>query len=381
MVSIGYIWFFAGIAAFTPFAALYYRGLGFSGVQVGILAALPAIALAVTGAWWGAVADTLAAHRLMLRVALLLGAVFAFAASRTQGFPLLLMWIVLLSFSIVPIRSLLDHYAVLIGSRVGRPFGRIRLWGALGYTTFALTLGRAMNEHVTSLFLVAYAVSLLLTCASTFFLPQLPRVEHHPVLAGLREMVRNTSLMLLLLVAFAQAVAASLIVVVLGVHIKSLGGETSQVGAAFAIAAVSELPVFLAGSWLYARVGPRRMIIAIMALYAVRLALLGVVTDPAGVVALQALHGVTFGAFLIAGVPWAHALAGKHHPATAQAMLTMISFGFGNVVGSFMGGAMLDVTSTANVFRIVSIGLAVVLVVFILGWRRLGIAEFGSQQD
>ena len=41
MISFGYVWFFAGIAAFTPFAAIYYRSLGFSSWQVGLLAQSP----------------------------------------------------------------------------------------------------------------------------------------------------------------------------------------------------------------------------------------------------------------------------------------------------------------------------------------------------
>ncbi len=349
MISIGYVWFFAGIAAFTPFAAIYYRSLDFSSVQVGILAAMPAIALSLTAAMWGAVADTLAAHRLMLRTALALGALFALISSRAEGFWLVFLGITLLSFSTVPLRSLMDHFAVLIGDRVGRPFGRIRLWGAFGYTAFALTLGRVMNERVTSFFLVAYGVSLLLTLAATFALPQLPGQHRRPLLEGVGELVRNRRLMLVLMVAFAQAVAAFMIVASLGYHITSMGGNPAQVGVAFAVAAVSELPVFLIGAWLYRKVGPDRLIALLVMLYAVRMLLLAVVDSPGSVIALQAMHGLTFGGFLVVCIPRAHQLAAGRHPATVQALLTMAAFGLGNVAGSFLGGALLDHTREAYI--------------------------------
>lgn len=370
-ISAGYIWFFAGIAAFTPFAAIYYTSLGFNGFQVGLLAALPAIGLTISGPFWGAVADTFTLHRTLLRASLALGALFALLASRAEGFPLILTWIALLSFSVVPVRSLLDNYAVLVGEKIGRPFGMIRLWGAFGYTAFALSLGRLMNEHVTSLFLVAYGISLSLTCIATFWLPPLDRRAPRPLLEGLRDMRYNRQLLLLLGVAFSQAVAASLIVVALGVHITTLGGSTAQVGVAFAVAAMSELPVFIAGSWLLRRLGASRMLAIILGLYLVRMTLLGVVMDPALVVPLQAMHGVTFGAFLVAGVPRAHQLGGREHPATAQAVLTMVSFGLGNITGSFLGGALIDVTSTSNVFRGVAVLMAVTLVTFVAGERVL----------
>lgn len=367
MISFGYVWFFAGIAAFTPFAAIYYRGLGFNGFQVGILAAMPAIALSLTGAWWGAVADTLALHRTMLRIALLGGAVLALLASRAESFLLMFAWITLLSFSIVPLRSLMDHFAVLIGSKVEQPFGRIRLWGAFGYSVFALTLGRIMNQHVTALFLVAYGVSLLLAAVATWNLPQLPAQTRRPLFEGVGELTRNRSLMLLLFVAFAQAVAAFMIVASLGYHITSMGGNGSQVGAAFAVAAVSELPFFFAGAWFVKRFGADRLIAIILVCYAVRMALLGLSSAPEQVILLQALHGLTFGGFLVVSVPRAHELGGSRYPATVQAMITTAGFGLGNVVGSFLGGALDD---THAMYFVTSLLMLVVLITYMAGLKR-----------
>lgn len=368
MIGFGYVWFFAGIAAFTPFAAIYYRSLGFNGFQVGILTAMPAIALSLTGAYWGAVADTLGVHRTMLRISLALGAVLALLASRADGFPLMFTWITVLSVSIVPLRSLMDHFAVLIGGKVGRPFGHIRMWGAFGYSTFALTLGQAMNKEVTSLFLVAYSVSLLLTLASTFMLPQLPAQQRRPLLEGFGDLVRNRPLMLLLLVAFSQAVSAFLIVASLGYHITSMGGNASQVGAAFAIAAVSELPFFMAGAWFYRRLGPDRLIAIILCLYAVRMLLLGLADAPGQVLALQALHGLTFGSFLVVSVPRAHEFGGGKYPATVQAMITTAGFGFGNVVGAFLGGALLDYTH--EMYFSTAILMLVMVLTYTVAMRR-----------
>lgn len=370
MIGFGYVWFFAGIAAFTPFAAIYYRSLGFNGFQVGILTAMPAIALSLTGAYWGAVADTLGAHRIMLRVSLAIGALLALVASRADGFSLMFTWIALLSFSIVPLRSLMDHFAVLIGGKVDRPFGLIRMWGAFGYSTFALTLGRAMNKEVTSLFLVAYGVSLLLTLVSTFMLPQLPAQQRRPLLEGVGELMHNRRLMLLLLMAFAQAVAAFMIVASLGYHITSLGGNASQVGVAFAVAAVSELPFFMAGAWFYRRFGPDRLIAIILVLYAVRMMLLGLADAPGQVILLQALHGLTFGGFLVVSVPRAHELGGGRYPATVQAMITMAGFGLGNVVGAFLGGALLDFTH--EMYFATALLMLVMVLTYTVALRRMG---------
>src|SRR5215213_1872088 len=85
-IRVAYCRGFAAIGVFGPFATLYYRDLGFSGLEVGILAALPAVALTVAGPFWGAAADALSAHRLVLWLALLLAALFALVPSRPSTF-------------------------------------------------------------------------------------------------------------------------------------------------------------------------------------------------------------------------------------------------------------------------------------------------------
>src|SRR5215203_4577994 len=69
-VSSGYFWIFGGTGALLPFTALYYRDLGFSGWQVGVLASLPALGVALSGPIWGAYSDSRSKHRFVLRVAL-----------------------------------------------------------------------------------------------------------------------------------------------------------------------------------------------------------------------------------------------------------------------------------------------------------------------
>ena len=374
-INIGYALFFAGIAAFTPYAAIYYRGLGFSGFQVGLLTAMPAIGLMLTSAFWGTIADAFAAHRTLLRAALGTSAVFALVASQFDTFPMLLVWITLLSFSTVPLRSLMDHYAVTVGEKVGQSFGRIRLWGAFGYSAFVLTLGRIMSREVTSAFLIGYGIALAGTFIATFGLPKLERRTPERLIDGIGDVLKSASFRMLLFIAFTQSVAAFSIVTALGVHIVSHGGTNPQVGAAFAAAALSELPVFMAGAWLVKRFGHVRMIIAVGILYTIRMLALSVTTAAIGVIALQCMHGITFGAFLVTAVPFARTVAGRNYPATAQAVLTMVAFGFGVIAGSMMAGWAMDHAPTTTIFRWVGIGMAISTVIYAVGQTMIARRE------
>ena len=73
----------------------------------------------------------------------------------------------------------------------------------------------------------------------------------------------------------------------------------------------------------------------------------------------------------MASVNLAHRLAGVENAATAQALLGSMSFGFGNITGALVGGALLDVIGTRSLYTGVIVILVVALGVYVLGNRAL----------
>ncbi len=370
--GIGYMWFFGAIAAFNPYIAMYYRSLDFTGLQVGILAAMPAVGLALSGPFWGSVMDAMGIHRLVLRMALVLTAIFALAVANSTTFTTMFVFVTALAFSFVPLRALLDAYAVAVASRAGSSFGVIRSWGSIGYFVAVLGLGQLMGKDVSNLFLYAYAGFLVLTLISMWKLPNLAPRRPSQIIDGLMDVQRNKPLLLLLLTAFLLMIAYATIYLALGIHMRdTLGGSTNQVGIAFAVGAAAELPAFILGSRLIRRFGERNLILFVIAMYALRFLLISIITVPAWIIPVQTLHMVTFALFMVVSVPMAHKLEGGHHPATTQALLTTTSFGFGNIVGSVGGGALLDHVSTGTLFLFVFVLLLVTFAIFLIGSQML----------
>jgi MFS transporter, PPP family, 3-phenylpropionic acid transporter len=162
---------------------------------------------------------------------------------------------------------------------------------------------------------------------------------------------------------------AAIMSVLLGIHVQDLGGTASLVGLAFAVSAASELPVVAFGGWLLRRLGPRRLVALAIVVYALRFVAFSALSVPAWVVPIQALHGLSYGAFLMASVTLAHRLAGREHAATAQALLAATSFGLGSITGSLVGGALLDHVGTVGLFRGAAMLMGVTLAVLIAGER------------
>ena len=122
--------------------------------------------------------------------------------------------------------------------------------------------------------------------------------------------------------------------------LEGIGGTASLIGLAFAVSAASELPVIALGGWFLARLGAFRLAVLAIAVYAARFVAFSVITEPELVLGVQVFHGLSYGAFLMASVTLAHRLAPPGRAATAQALLTAMSFGFGSIAGSLIGGRL-----------------------------------------
>lgn len=375
-IASGYFWFYAGVGTFSPYAALYYQDLGFNGLQLGLLTALPALGTAVSGPFWGIAADTLSAHRAILRIVLGIALVVSLALSQITSYVPFLVTLGILAFALVPVPPLWDSYAVSAAERGGKAYGSLRIFGSLGFTSMVLVMGTVMAGGMSNRFIFAYALCHLLALASTFLLPRLGERRSHRLLDGLAAIRSRKSFLLLLLVAYLIASGMAMLNMYLGIHIRSLGSGTEVVGTAFAASALSELPIIGFGALIMQRIGARNMVVISLSVYIVRFILLALAPSAEWIIFAQIFHGLSFGMFLVASVNLAHRLVGGELAATAQALLGTMSFGFGNITGSFLGGALLGVVGTQTMYSGVVVLMAVALAVFVIGGRRLSASDY-----
>src|SRR5690625_1067226 len=86
-------------------------------------------------------------------------------------------------------------------------------------------------------------------------------------------------------------------------------------------------------------------------------------------------YGINGTRNIIASVTLAHRLVGLDNAATAQAVLGMMSFGFGSITGSVVAGALLDVVGTYSVFRGMAVLMVGKLAIFVIDNRVISLEE------
>lgn len=222
----------------------------------------------------------------------------------------------LLALFSTPVNAILDSYAITAGERRGISFGSLRVWGSVGYMLTVLVVGRLMGEKVTRLFLIADAMFLGLALLASFGLPKLGERQRTRLLGGIgfiqweyppRPAADNR---------LSRRHGRGDHVRVSREPHRGIGPAWIMVGATIAIGAASELPVIAFGGWFLKVFGAPRLIAMSIGVYALRLIAYGLVTAPVWILPIQALHGLSYGAFLTASVMLAHRLSGRKcgHP-------------------------------------------------------------------
>lgn len=369
-----YLLFYAANATVLPVLTLYYETLGVTGARLGFLAALWPAGSVLGASLWGAVADATGRHRLVLAVTMVLAAVSAQLFLAAPGFALLVPVVAAFSIAVAPVGPMLDH-AVLedLGDRQER-FGRVRLWGAIGWGVAAPVVGVVVDRVGLSSVFPVYGVLMIGLFLASFTL-RIPRTRLGAgVFSGFASIAKDPRWRYFLLTVFVAGTGSTFIHHYLFIYLNSIGGSGTLRGVALAVSTVSELVVFGFADRLLRRVRPLSLILVAMGGVGVRMVLYGIISDPLIALLPQLMHGMTFSLFLVAGVSIARELAPEGMRATAQALFTSVHMGAAGVTGALLGGILYRSMSAADVFLVGGVAELVFLAVFLIA-RRAGIGR------
>lgn len=133
--------------------------------------------------------------------------------------------------------------------------------------------------------------------------------------------------------------------------IYDTGGSNIHVGLAQTLSAGSEVPFMFAAAFLLRRFKPRGMLLFAMGVFIFRIGLMGWIYSPVGLVALQLMHGLSFGLFLPVSVHFIDRIAPQKYSSIFQTLAPSIYFGLGSVIGSSLGGAIIEQMGLRSMYQ------------------------------
>jgi MFS family permease len=156
----------------------------------------------------------------------------------------------------------------------------------------------------------------------------------------------------------------------LGLHMLALGGTEQQIGLAWAINALPEIPMMYFSSQWFARYSHKRLIIIGFLGFALFWGLAGLAPTPALIIMALPGIGACYGFFWVAAVGYASEAAPPGLSATAQALMGAAQSGLGWSLGSVLAGYLWDQTNGHWVLLFASAMVALGAMIFWLGNRQ-----------
>ena len=131
-------------AAWSPFLSMYLQQIGLSGLQIGALSGVRPAVMTFGQPLWGVIADLWGRRRTLLLV-MPLSALTILGFAWRGSFWFLLGWSMLYTLVSSPVSTLADSLTLDYLEREPRlSYGRLRLWGAVGWATVSYVAGRAI---------------------------------------------------------------------------------------------------------------------------------------------------------------------------------------------------------------------------------------------
>jgi len=361
-----YFLYFAAGASLSPFLVLFYRQQGLDEGQIGLLTGMIPLMTLAAASLWGGLADSTGQHRRLLRVAMAGAALLALLLSTMHSFGGLALAALAYAFFLAPIIPLVDNSVLeMLGDRSDR-YGRLRLWGAVGWGVAGPVVGRLVDWGGSGYSFYIFALLQLGGLLVTFGLPITQSSLGSSFWSGLRSMAANRRWLIFLAVMFVGGMGTATIHSFFFLYMEDLSASRWTMGLSLSIATVSEIAVFFFADKLLARWGTVRVLAVALATLVVRLLAYSVITTVGWALAVQLLHGLAFSAMWVAGVAHAKKLAPPGLGATAQGLLTGIYFGLGSAAGSAAGGFLYQTVGPFAMYRWAAIWVTAGLAVLIL---------------
>lgn len=347
-----YFAYFAFVGIFSPYLSLWFDARGLSIAEIAVLMALPQALRIVAPPCWGWLAD-----RGGRRVALLRGAaagalvvvlLFPLASSPLQ-YAILMLLLFGLTAAQMPIGEAIA--LDVAGGDAGR-YGRMRLWGSVGFILAVLAGGPALDAFGLHALPALMALPMALLVAVTLRLreprPTRAAATGAPVLARLREPAIVAFLVSAFLMVFAHAALYAFFSLFLERH----GYGTTAIGAIWGVGVAAEIMLFLLQRRLFERASPMRLLAFSFLVCALRFAMVAVSGGALWVLlCAQTMHAVTFGLHHSASMAVLHRWFEPAQQARAQAAFIVVAYGFGGTLGGLAAGWLWEHVSPGAAFH------------------------------
>ncbi|CAM3742883.1 MFS transporter [Polynucleobacter brandtiae] len=345
--------YFAYVGLVSPYASLFFLDRGFSVMEIAILMSMLQITRIIGPFSWGWLSDYLSNRIGIIRFSACLAAAVFLSIFYLQSYTAFFIWMFVLHTilsSLMPLGESATVHALFKDNSFDQRYGRLRLWGSIGFIVMVLFAGEFFQRQGIELYPIVGAVVLLALALVTFRLHE-PKMERRKMVKGeLLVVLFNPDVRWFLLSGFFMIFAHAALYVFYSLYLSDLGYNKFQIGLFWALGVFAEVIFFYFQSKVLSRLDAEVVLQVAFGIGVIRFALIAFYPVTWVLVFAQLMHAGTFGAHHSAATKLLQRWFTGPLQARGQALMATISYGLGGTLGGLLAGWLWESTQPRNVF-------------------------------
>jgi len=345
--------YFAYVGLVSPYASLFFLDRGFSVIEIAVLMSMLQITRIVGPFSWGWLSDYLSDRIGIIRFCACLAAVIFLSIFFLHSYIAFFIWMFVLHTilsSLMPLGESATVHALFKDNSFDKRYGRLRLWGSIGFIAMVLFAGELFQRRGIELYPIVGSVILTFLALVTFRLHE-PKMERRKLVKGeLLIVLLNPDVRWFLLSGFFMIFAHAALYVFYSLYLADLGYDKFQIGLFWALGVAAEVIFFYFQSKVLSRLDAEVVLQIAFAIGVFRFILMAFFPLTWVLILAQLMHAGTFGAHHSAATKLLQRWFTGPLQARGQALMATVSYGLGGTLGGLLAGWLWDATLPRNVF-------------------------------
>lgn len=336
-----YLFYFIALGVWVPFWPLYLQSIGYGALAVGLTNACFHASRIIAPNVWGAIADHKRQRLKIIRCGCLLALISCLGIFFNQNFIFLCIVIALFGFFW---SAVLPQFEVLTIAKLQDKiygYGKVRLWGSLGFGISVLTLGVSFQYIDISWFPWIIALSLLMLWLSSLLIRREVPYQDQLGSTGFMRQLISPRIWVFVLVVMLVQISFAPYYSFFSLYLQAHHYSPVMIGVLWGFSIVSEVILFFFIGYFFRRFSLKSILLICIFLTLLRWLLLGSFADSLLVLFLvQSFHGFCFGAFHTCIIEQMQRFFVAQHLGKGQALISSLGYGLGAMMGAGISGLL-----------------------------------------
>ncbi len=364
--SILQFFFWSTWAVYGAYLVYYLDDIGYSSMRIGTLMSLRTLMGLIGPPLIGYTADKIENRKAVFMVSM------AFLGITVAPFPFYGDLMIALSIAMIgilwePQQSVLDSWILETSDQLAVNYGFMRAWGSIGFAFTVVIFGQIINCFGWKIHFMGYGLIAFITIFTAYFIKDISyqnikvsqkntelssqdfnREEKEAAERdtakdkNILRLFKNKGYIFILFVTVLIFIPAMMIFVYLAPAIKAVGGDSRDLGYTLFFNALSEAPIFFTAKYFLERYKTKPLLLFAAVFYMIRIIIAALATSPFYFIFFGMLQSLSYGVFLVTVRYYVKLVAPEDLKTTAQSIALMAGFGGGGIIGSLLGGYLID---------------------------------------